>query len=152
MIKNNPVKSDKTYVQIFKCHFDPFSIKWSKNIFCEIIFIFYFQTSPRSVFIGSDNRNWVFIIFSTFCNVHCSNFFLKKSKLFLGNHSKRFMFLQWLGAEQSLVKVDQVLRGVHPNRNSAMNARMDHCSSQMLWYYGTYTKQEIIFSVKWIFL
>ena len=22
--ENNPVKSDKTHVQIFKCHFDPF--------------------------------------------------------------------------------------------------------------------------------
>ena len=26
-IKNNPVKSDKTYVQIFKCHFDPFAVE-----------------------------------------------------------------------------------------------------------------------------
>ena len=30
------------------------------------------------------------------------------------------MSLQWFGAEKSLVKVDHVLGGVHPNRNSAM--------------------------------
>ena len=31
--KNNPVESDDTYVQIFKCNFYPFSINLFKNLF-----------------------------------------------------------------------------------------------------------------------
>ena len=36
--ENNNVKSDETYVQIFKCHFDPFFMKWSNKLFSKIGF------------------------------------------------------------------------------------------------------------------
>ena len=75
------MKSAETSVQIFKCHFDPFSIKWSKNLFCEIIFIFNIQTSGE---ISSDlyRLSWVDIWTWIFSRLYLHKFLIQILKVY----------------------------------------------------------------------
>ena len=126
------MKSDETYVQIFTCHFDPFWIICSRKVFSEIIFIIFFQTSPSPVLSGANDPNLCFVLFHYFFNVHCSNFCFYTFLLVFGTYTKSFMSLRSFGAEKSLVKVDHVLGGVHPNRNSAVAATLLCFATQYL--------------------
>ena len=93
------MKSDETYVQIVKCHFDPFSAIWSRKVFSKIILIIYFQTSSRLVLSGSNDRNLIFVLFLHYFNVHC---FKKKS-------IKTYQFL-WHSQKLSLSSDEYVPR------------------------------------------
>merc|ERR1712129_419384 len=87
--ENNPVKSDETYVQIFICHFDPFWIICSRKVFCEIIVIIFFQTSPSPVLSGANDPNLCFVLFHYFFNLHCSNFCFYEFLLVFGTYTKK---------------------------------------------------------------